>query len=75
MSSDRPLSRFPYFLLGGLTCASFGGPFVILVVVRGGASARWPPDRAVEWATIFVTCGLVATLFLACVTIGWWLRP
>jgi hypothetical protein len=52
MSPKQPLPGLPYFLLGGLTCASFGGPFVILVVVSGGGSARWPPDRPVEWAAI-----------------------
>ena len=35
-----------------MTVVSFGGPFLILVVVRGGASADWPPDRAIEWITI-----------------------
>ena len=74
MSAKQPLPRLPYFLLGGLTCASFGGPFVILMVVRGGSSARWPPDRPVEWAAIALVFGLVVALFLACVSIGWWYR-
>jgi hypothetical protein len=74
MSARQPLPRLPYFLLGGLTFATFGGPFVILVVVRGGSSARWPPDRPVEWAAITVVVGMVITLFLACVSIGWWYR-
>ncbi len=46
---QTPLPRLPYVLLGAMTLVSFGGPFVILVVVRGGPSARWPPDRPVEW--------------------------
>ena len=45
---------------------------MILVVVRGGASAEWPPDRPVEWIAIALVFGLVVALFLACVTIGWW---
>jgi len=44
-------------------------------MVRGGATARWPPDRPVEWVTIALVFGLVTGLFLACVSIGWWHRP
>jgi hypothetical protein len=72
MSSKQPLPRLPYVLLGAMTLASFGGPFVILAIVRGGASARWPPDRPVEWVTIALVLSLVVVLFLACVSIGWW---
>jgi len=55
-----------------MTLISFGGPFVILVIVRGGASANWPPDRTVEWITIGLVLWLAIALFLACVSIGWW---
>ena len=47
-------------------------PFAMLVVVRGGPSSGWPPDRPIEWITIGLVCGLALSLFLACVTIGWW---
>ena len=57
MSARQPLPRLPYVLLGAMTFASFGGPFVILVVVRGGSSARWPPDRPVEWVAIALVFG------------------
>jgi len=58
-----------------MSIVSFGGPFLIFVVVRGGESARWPPDRAIEWITIALVFSLLITLFFACVTIGWWYPP
>jgi len=58
-----------------MTVASFGGPFVILGVVWGGESSRWPPDRPVEWITIGLVFGLTIALFFTCVTIGWWHHP
>jgi RsiW-degrading membrane proteinase PrsW (M82 family) len=61
-------------LLAAMTLASFAGPFVILGVLWGGKSAKWPPDRPVEWVVITVIFGLVIALFLACVSIGWWYR-
>jgi hypothetical protein len=73
-SRPRP-SNWPFALLGAMTLVSFGGPFLILVVVQGGASAHWPPDRALEWITIALVLGLFAALFVACVTIGWWYPP
>lgn len=72
MSSNQRLPALPYVLLGAMTLISFGGPFVILLVVRGGASANWPPDRPVEWITIALVVWLAIALFLACVSIGWW---
>jgi hypothetical protein len=58
-----------------MTLVSFGGPFVMLVIVRGGASANWPPDRPVEWFTIGLVLSLAIALFVACVSIGWWYPP
>jgi hypothetical protein len=72
MRSYQRLPTVPYMLLGAMTLVSFGGPFVILVIVRGGASANWPPDRPVEWITIGLVLWLAIALFLACVSIGWW---
>ncbi len=66
------MPRLPYFLLGAMTIVSFGGPFVILMVVRGGPRPEWPPDRVVEWVVIGMVFGLAFSLFTACVTIGWW---
>jgi len=74
--SDRPrLSNWPFALLGVMSLVCFGGPFVIFVVVRGGASPFWPPDRAIEWITIAIVIGLFLILFVACITMGWWYAP
>jgi len=70
--SYQRLPTLPYVLLGAMTLISFGGPFVILLIVRGGASANWPPDRPVEWITIGLVVWLAIALFLACASIGWW---
>ncbi len=72
MSSKSRLLNLPYVLLIAMTFVSFGGPFLIFVVVRGGESAVWPPDRALEWITIALVLTLFITLFSACVTMGWW---
>jgi len=75
MKRRPPLSPWPWVLLGAMSLVSFGGPFLILVVVQGGASPYWPPDRTVEWITIGVVLGLFAVLFVACITLGWWYPP
>lgn len=74
MSKEEPLSRLPYVLLVAMTVVSFGGPFVLMGALRGGASSEWPPDRPVEWAVVIVVCGLAIGLFLACVSLGRWHR-
>jgi hypothetical protein len=75
MSAIKPLPRLPIVLLGAMTVASFCGPLVILVVVRGGASTGWPPDRPVEWLIIALVLAIEIVLFAACVSINWWFRP
>jgi hypothetical protein len=74
MNLNRRLSALPYVLLGAMTLVSFGGPVAMLVVVRGGSSADWPPDRAIEWITIGAIFGLFITIFIACVSISLWYR-
>jgi hypothetical protein len=64
--------RLPYVLLILMTIASFGGPVGIGVVLRGGASPNWPPDRTVEWVAFAGVTGLVVALMIACLSIGWW---
>jgi H+/Cl- antiporter ClcA len=71
MSRMPPLPRLPFALLGLLTLACFGGPLA-LFIVRGGPSGDWPPDRIVEWIVVGLVFTLVAALFVACVTVGWW---
>ncbi len=75
MKAADALPRLPYILLAAMTAVSFGGPFVIVGVVRGGDSARWPPDRPLEWVTIGVVLALFLILFVACVSIRLWFRP
>ena len=69
MSQPRP-PRAPFVLLGLLTAASFGGPFVLAATIRGGASPQWPPDRAIEWWAFGLITGLVAVLMTACLALG-----
>jgi hypothetical protein len=75
MSHAKPSPTLPYALLVAMTIVSFGGPFVIFIVLRGGESARWPPDRWIEWAAITIVMGLFLLLFVACLTIRLWFRP
>jgi hypothetical protein len=76
MNGPSPRSFYwPYLLLGAMSLLTFGGPFLVLVVVQGGASPIWPPDRVVEWITIAVVLGLFVALFVGCTTIGWWYPP
>jgi hypothetical protein len=75
MKSFPRLPALPYVLLGAMTLVSFGGPFLILIMVRGGPRANWPPDRPVEWFTIGLVIGLAIALFVACVSIAWWYPP
>jgi hypothetical protein len=75
MSATPRTPALPYVLLAAMTLVSFGGPFVILVIVRGGPRANWPPDRPVEWITIALVAWLFLVLFFSCVSIGWWYSP
>jgi hypothetical protein len=72
MSRIPPLPRTPNALLGLLTLVCFGGPLALWLVVRGGESGEWPPDRAVEWGAFGLLVVAAAALFLACLTVGWW---
>ena len=72
----RPsLSPWPYALLGAMTLVTFGGPLLVLVVVGGGASPYWPPDRPVEWVTIVLVPVLFLVFFIGCLTNGLWFPP
>lgn len=66
--------KLPLILLGLMTVATFAGPFVIALVIRGGRSTGWPPDRPVEWWTFGLICGGVAVLMVACLAIGFILK-
>jgi hypothetical protein len=75
MKSARPLPRLPYALLLAMSFVSFGGPFLIFGVIRGGESPRLPPDRPVEWFVIGLVFVLFLVLFVACLSIQRWSRP
>jgi hypothetical protein len=63
---NRP-PRWPWLLFALMTLASFGGPFLIWAVIRGGESPDWPPDRLIEWVVFGGIVSLVVALFLLCV--------
>ena len=74
MRSIPPLPRLPNALLGMLTVVCFGGPLALWLVVRGGSSGEWPPDRVVEWLVLGLVVIAGSGLYLACITVGWWYR-
>jgi hypothetical protein len=74
-SPAAPAAVLPFVLLGLMTLAAFGGPFVIALAVRGGEHSGWPPDRPVEWWVFGLVTGAVVVLMGACVTAGLWARP
>lgn len=63
-STSSKVAKLPLILLGVMTLLSFGGPFLLLFVLEGGAKPGWPPDRPVEWWTLVGICGLVAGLMV-----------
>ena len=53
-----------------MTVASFGGPFLIGMILRGGEHPEWPPDRPVEWVAFAGGAGLVVVLLIGLGAIG-----
>jgi hypothetical protein len=66
-------SRLAYALLIAMTLVSFGGPVVLMLVIGGGESPKWPPDRPVEWLAFGLIVGTASVLILLGLTIRWWL--
>ena len=64
MKTERT-PRLPWVVLGVMTTLTFGGPLLIGAVLRGGERTTWPPDRAVEWATLIGT-SLAVVVLMAC---------
>lgn len=62
--------RRAFGLLTAMTAATFGGPVGIWAVLRGGQSPTWPPDRPVEWATLFGISGCVLALLCLAVAMA-----
>lgn len=70
MSGPPRVPRMPFVLLGLMTAFTFGGPVGFGLVLRGGRSPDWPPDRAVEWWTLAGISGMVVALMAACIVVG-----
>jgi hypothetical protein len=68
------LPKLPLVMLGLMSVVTFGGPLAILFVVRGGERPDWPPDRAIEWWTFWLTIVLAIGFMAACVTTPLWSR-
>jgi hypothetical protein len=66
--------RLPHLALGALTVITFAGPFSLLIV-RGGNSETWPPDRPVEWFVVIAVPALACILMLVCLSLPWWYPP
>jgi hypothetical protein len=61
---SRSVVRLAYALLAAMTLLSFGGPFLIGAIMRGGVSPDWPPDRPVEWIAFTGVTGLVVAVLI-----------
>jgi len=61
---SRGIIRLAYVLLALMSLASFGGPFLIGTVLRGGESPTWPPDRPVEWGVVAGVTGVVVVVLI-----------
>lgn len=59
-----------FVLLIVMTVAVLSGPLAIGLVLRGGESPNWPPDRMVEWATFIGVSGGVFALLILCVALA-----
>ena len=69
-----PLPRGPFVLLGLMTATTISGPLLIGLVLKGGPSPTWPPDRAVEWVAVLGTSALVLVLMGLCLSMAWTTR-
>ena len=61
---SRKVVRLAYALLAAMTLLSFGGPFLIGAIMRGGDSPNWPPDRPVEWTAFGGVTALVVVVLV-----------
>jgi hypothetical protein len=64
------LSRFAFLLFGLMTLVTFGGPVAFGLVLRGGASPDWPPDRPIEWITLGLITLLVVGLMASAISLS-----
>jgi hypothetical protein len=70
---SRLEARLPFYLLIAMTIISFGGPFALVGVLRGGNSSGWPPDRAVEWVVVVLIGIALMALMALCLTFRFWM--
>jgi hypothetical protein len=61
---SRLIPRKLVVLMALMTVIAFCGPFCIGLVIRGGRSPDWPPDRPVEWYTLGGTTALLLILLV-----------
>ena len=68
MSTHQALPRLPYVLLGPMTLVSFGGPFVHLAALRGGASGQTGPPTGLSsgWSSFAVFGLVIGSSWRAC---------
>jgi hypothetical protein len=63
-ATGRGPGALPWIILAVMTLAAFGGPVLIVATLAGGPHEGWPPDRPVEWAVFWGTCGVVVLLMV-----------
>ena len=73
MSQAPAPSRLVFGLLAVMTIFTFGGPFVLMLAIRGGEDSKWPPDRPIEWVALILIVSIVCVLLAACLSIRLWL--
>ena len=62
--ASKTVKRLPLVMLGVMSIAAFGGPFLVRTVLAGGSNRQWPPDRPIEWYVLIGTCSLVAAMMV-----------
>jgi|SRR5579864_205387 len=65
---SRRIASLPIVLLVLMTISTFCGPIAFGLVLRGGASPDWPPDRAIEWWALGLITALVLGLMVAAIS-------
>ncbi len=61
---SRETIRLAYVLLAIMSVTSFGGPFLLGSVLRGGDRPNWPPDRPIEWVAVIGVTGVVVAVMI-----------
>jgi hypothetical protein len=64
-------ARIALLLLGLMSLTTFVAAPALFLVLRGGQSPQWPPDRPIEWGWFYAVSGGGAILFLASLIAAW----